>query len=165
MDRTGLVGQHMGSTGVRTGEALDLARGGVLLIDEAYSLVNEERDTFGREALDAIVKGMEDYRDDLVVIMTGYPAQMNKLLTRNPGLQSRFAAEITFPDYDDDELLQILTDMAEDADYDLPEGGEPLLRSAFAKARAERAFGNARYVRNLLDEMISELRRTQSAWC
>merc|ERR1719359_612142 len=110
-DRASLVAGYAGQTAIKTKQLVDTALGGILFVDEAYALVSDDRDTFGKEALDTLMKATEDYRDDLVVILAGYPGDMVKLLSRNPGLKSRFATTIDFPDYSADELMTIAEGM------------------------------------------------------
>merc|ERR1719238_2599605 len=110
-DRASLVAGYAGQTAIKTKQLVETALGGILFVDEAYALVSDDRDTFGKEALDTLMKCTEDHRDDLVVILAGYPGDMNTLLSRNPGLKSRFATTILFPDYEADELMQIAQTM------------------------------------------------------
>ncbi|MFF3151285.1 right-handed parallel beta-helix repeat-containing protein, partial [Streptomyces sp. NPDC057927] len=123
VSRVDLVGEHIGSTAIRTQEAFDRARGGVLFIDEAYALSPEDsgRD-FGREAIDTLVKLMEDHRDAVVVIVAGYTAEMERFLSVNPGVASRFSRTITFSDYVPEELLRIVEQQAEEHEYSLAPG-------------------------------------------
>src|SRR5207342_1352881 len=119
VDRSELVAGYLGQTAVKTAEVVSSAIGGVLFIDEAYSLTGDQ---YGEEAVDTLVKEMEDHRDDLVVIVAGYPAPMEVFVAANPGLASRFRTTITFDDYTDDELVQILTRLTAAADYTLGAG-------------------------------------------
>ncbi len=123
VSRVDLVGEHIGSTAIRTQEAFDRARGGVLFIDEAYALSPEDsgRD-FGREAIDTLVKLMEDHREAVVVIVAGYTAEMERFLSVNPGVASRFSRTITFGDYGPEELLRIVEQQAEEHEYRLGAG-------------------------------------------
>ena len=107
VDRAQLVAGYAGQTAIKTKQVVDSALGGILFVDEAYALVSDERDSFGKEALDTLMKLTEDYRDDLVVILAGYPGDMDTLLSRNPGLKSRFATTILFDDYTAEELMQV----------------------------------------------------------
>ena len=151
VDRSELVAGFLGQTAIKTAEVVASAVGGVLFIDEAYSLAGDQ---YGTEAIDTLVKEMEDKREDLVVIVAGYPVPMAVFIGQNPGLESRFRTIIDFPDYTDDELVQIFQVMATDAEYDA--GDEVLERLAMLLAGVERGprFGNARYVRNLLEAAI-----------
>ncbi|MCW2873690.1 right-handed parallel beta-helix repeat-containing protein [Actinacidiphila oryziradicis] len=153
--RVDLVGEHIGSTAIRTQEAFDRARGGVLFIDEAYSLAPEDgsRD-FGREAIDTLVKLMEDHRDAVVVIVAGYTAEMERFLSVNPGVASRFSRTITFGDYTPEELLHIVRSQAEEHEYQLAdETGEALLKYFTAIPKGP-AFGNGRTARLTFEAMV-----------
>ena len=119
MDRSELVAGYLGQTALKTAEVVASAVGGVLFIDEAYSLAGDQ---YGQEAVDTLVKEMEDRRDDLVVIVAGYPGPMVGFVAQNPGLSSRFRTTLEFVDYSDAELRQILASMAGGADYDLEPG-------------------------------------------
>ena len=150
-DRSELVAGYLGQTAQKTADLVKSAEGGVLFIDEAYSLSGDQ---YGKEAIDTLVKEMEDKRDDLVVIVAGYPLPMAIFISENPGLESRFRTMIEFPNYTDDELVAIFAQMAEGADYD---AGEPVvarLRELLAEAPRGPSFGNARYVRNMLEAAI-----------
>ncbi|MFF5703164.1 right-handed parallel beta-helix repeat-containing protein [Streptomyces sp. NPDC012794] len=155
VSRVDLVGEHIGSTAIRTQEAFDRARGGVLFIDEAYALAPEDsgRD-FGREAIDTLVKLMEDHRDAVVVIVAGYTEEMERFLTVNPGVASRFSRTITFGDYGPPELLRIVEQQAEEHEYRLGEGtGEALLKY-FTELPKGPAFGNGRTARQTFEAMV-----------
>ena len=151
VDRSELVAGYLGQTAMKTAEVVASAAGGVLFIDEAYSLAGDQ---YGQEAVDTLVKEMEDRRDDLVVIVAGYPAPMEVFVAQNPGLESRFRTTIDFADYTDDELAAIFAVMVEKAQYDA--GPDVLDRVAGLLALVERGptFGNARWVRNLLEAAI-----------
>ena len=129
---------------------------GVLFIDEAYALSRgDERQDFGPEAIETLLKRMEDYRHRLVVIVAGYPRLMHQFLNSNPGLRSRFSREITFPDYSTDELLAIANTIARDNEYVFGDGaGDELRRILAGAARGER-FGNARLVRTLFEQALN----------
>ncbi|WP_031513569.1 right-handed parallel beta-helix repeat-containing protein [Streptomyces sp. NRRL F-5123] len=153
--RVDLVGEHIGSTAIRTQEAFERARGGVLFIDEAYALAPEDggRD-FGREAIDTLVKLMEDHRDAVVVIVAGYTAEMERFLASNPGVASRFSRTITFGDYSAEELLRIVESQAAEQEYRLGEdAGEALLKYFSALPKGP-AFGNGRAARQAFEAMV-----------
>ncbi len=158
VDRAGLVGQYVGHTAARTGRAVRRALGGVLFIDEAYALtpVGPRNGDFGTEAIETLVKRMEDHRDNLVVIAAGYPQLMGHFLESNPGLRSRFAREITFPDYAATELVQIAHKMAGDASYTFADDADPVLEATFETARRSPSFGNARFARRLFEQAIEQ---------
>lgn len=151
VDRSELVAGYLGQTAAKTAEVVGSAKGGVLFIDEAYSLSGDQ---YGKEAIDTLVKEMEDNRDDLVVIVAGYPLPMAVFISENPGLESRFRTTIDFADYTDDELAEIFSSMVAGADYD---AGEPVLdrlREILGAAQRGPSFGNARFVRNLMEAAI-----------
>ncbi|MGW2433742.1 right-handed parallel beta-helix repeat-containing protein [Streptomyces sp. NPDC001640] len=155
VSRVDLVGEHIGSTAIRTQEAFERARGGVLFIDEAYALSPEDsgRD-FGREAIDTLVKLMEDHRDAVVVIVAGYTAEMERFLSVNPGVASRFSRTIRFGDYGPDELLRIVEQQSEEHEYRLGPGtGEALLKYFTAIPKGP-AFGNGRTARQTFEAMV-----------
>ncbi|MEU8679362.1 right-handed parallel beta-helix repeat-containing protein [Streptomyces sp. NPDC048560] len=155
VSRVDLVGEHIGSTAIRTQEAFDRARGGVLFVDEAYALSPEDsgRD-FGREAIDTLVKLMEDHRDAVVVIVAGYTHEMERFLTVNPGVASRFSRTITFSDYIPEELLRIVGQQADEHEYSLADGtGEALLKY-FTELPKGPAFGNGRTARQTFESMV-----------
>lgn len=155
VSRVDLVGEHIGSTAIRTQEAFDRARGGVLFIDEAYALAPEDsgRD-FGREAIDTLVKLMEDHRDAVVVIVAGYTEEMDRFLTVNPGVASRFSRTITFGDYGPQELLRIVEQQAEEHEYRLGEGTGEALLAYFTELPKGPAFGNGRTARQTFESMV-----------
>ncbi|MFI2240873.1 right-handed parallel beta-helix repeat-containing protein [Streptomyces chrestomyceticus] len=155
VSRVDLVGEHIGSTAIRTQEAFDRARGGVLFIDEAYALSPEDsgRD-FGREAIDTLVKLMEDHREAVVVIVAGYTAEMERFLAVNPGVASRFSRTITFGDYAPEDLLRIVEQQGEEHEYRLAEGaGEALLKYFTALPKGP-SFGNGRTARQTFESMV-----------
>ena len=155
VSRVDLVGEHIGSTAIRTQEAFERARGGVLFIDEAYTLSPEDagRD-FGKEAIDTLVKLMEDHRDEVVVIVAGYTAEMQRFLSVNPGVASRFSRTITFGDYSPEELLRIVEQQAEEQEYRLAPGtGEALLKY-FTELPKGDTFGNGRTARQTFEAMV-----------
>ncbi|MFD0077276.1 right-handed parallel beta-helix repeat-containing protein [Streptomyces sp. NPDC127166] len=155
VSRVDLVGEHIGSTAIRTQEAFDRARGGVLFVDEAYALSPEDsgRD-FGREAIDTLVKLMEDHRDAVVVIVAGYTAEMERFLTVNPGVASRFSRTITFGDYEPEELLRIVGQQADEHEYRLAPGTDEALLTYFEKLPKGPAFGNGRTARGTFESMV-----------
>ncbi len=139
VDRAGLVGQYVGLTAVKTERVLRRALDGVLFIDEAYALARDaERLDFGDEAIETLLKRMEDHRHRLVVIVAGYPRLMQRFLESNPGLRSRFSREIEFPDYSTDELVAIFGRFAGEAEYALGEGAEDTLRVDLRERGARR---------------------------
>jgi SpoVK/Ycf46/Vps4 family AAA+-type ATPase len=156
-DRSGLVGGYVGQTAVKTQEVIKSALGGILFIDEAYSLAQESENDYGKEAIDTLLKAMEDHRDDLIVIVAGYPALMEKFLYSNPGLESRFNKFIYFEDYNDIELYEIFMLMCQDSNLSLDEGAEDYLKQYFKKVYENRSknFANGRAVRNLFEEVIT----------
>lgn len=155
VSRVDLVGEHIGSTAIRTQEAFDRARGGVLFIDEAYALSPEDsgRD-FGKEAIDTLVKLMEDHRDAVVVIVAGYTAEMERFLGVNPGVASRFSRTITFGDYSPDELLRIVEQQADEHEYRLGDGAPEALVKYFTVLPKGPAFGNGRTARQTFESMV-----------
>ncbi|MEU1709571.1 right-handed parallel beta-helix repeat-containing protein [Streptomyces sp. NPDC005706] len=155
VSRVDLVGEHIGSTAIRTQEAFQRARGGVLFIDEAYALSPEDagRD-FGKEAIDTLVKLMEDHRDAVVVIVAGYTAEMERFLSVNPGVASRFSRTITFGDYGADELLRIVEQQADEHEYRLTPGASESLLKYFTAIPKGAAFGNGRTARQTFEAMV-----------
>ena len=156
VSRGDLVGRYTGHTAPLTSSVIESALGGVLFIDEAYSLYRGEQDSFGLEAIDTLVKGMEDHRDELVVILAGYTKEMETFLTANSGLASRFPNKIEFPDYTADELLQITHVLAKSKGYTLAESCNEPLRSYYARRQTAdaRTAGNGRLARNTLEKAI-----------
>ncbi|MEO8519439.1 MAG: AAA family ATPase [Dermatophilaceae bacterium] len=151
VDRSELVAGYLGQTAVKTAEVVTTAVGGVLFIDEAYSLTGDQ---YGTEAVDTLVKEMEDRRDDLVVIVAGYPAPMLAFVAANPGLASRFRTTIEFDDYTDDEMVEILTLLAGDSDYELTTEAVARFRELLAVTPRGSTFGNGRFSRNALEAAI-----------
>ena len=156
-DRSGLVGGYVGQTAIKTQEVIQSAMGGILFIDEAYSLAQSSENDYGKEAIDTLLKAMEDHRDDLIVIVAGYPALMEKFLYSNPGLESRFNKFIYFDDYNDVELYEIFLLMCEDSNLTIDEQGEKYLKEYFKKLYETRTknFANGRAVRNLFEEVLT----------
>jgi hypothetical protein len=156
VDRSELVAGYLGQTAMKTADVVKSAVGGVLFIDEAYSLAGDQ---YGTEAVDTLVKEMEDRRDDLVIIVAGYPEPMAYFIAQNPGLASRFRTTIEFADYTDDELVGILEVLATAADYDLSDDVVRRFREMLSGVRRGPTFGNGRYARNVLEAAIG-----QHAW-
>jgi stage V sporulation protein K len=156
VDRAGLVGQYVGLTAVKTERVVRRALDGVLFVDEAYALAREgERLDFGDEAIETLLKRMEDHRHRLVVIVAGYPRLMRVFLESNPGLRSRFSREIVFPDYSTDELVAIFRRFTSEGEYRLGEGAEETLRAIFSNAERDERFGNARFARTLFEQALN----------
>ena len=168
VDRSELVAGYLGQTATKTAEVVASAAGGVLFIDEAYSLTGTGPlgDQYGQEAVDTLVKEMEDRRDDLVVIVAGYPLPMRGFIRVNPGLASRFRTTIEFEDYSDDELVAILQQLAAGADYEVTPEATARFREMLARTPRDDSFGNARFARNALESAIGKhawrLRETTS---
>jgi stage V sporulation protein K len=159
VDRAGLVGQYVGHTAAKTNRAVKDALDGVLFIDEAYALsprLNVGND-FGSEAIETLLKRMEDHRDRLVVIAAGYPALMNAFLNSNPGLRSRFSREITFADYGTKELVAITEKIALENQYRLGDGVHRALTTIFDSVARNERFGNARVSRTLFEQAINAM--------
>ena len=157
VDRAGLVEGYVGQTAIKTSEVIDSAMGGVLFIDEAYTLTGQkESEDFGQEAVDTLLKRMEDNRDDLVVIVAGYTKEMNKFINSNPGLKSRFNKFIEFPDYTGDEMYQIFTGMCNSHDYNLDKEADAHVKEYLADLAQNHGenFANAREVRNYFERSI-----------
>ncbi len=153
VDRSELVAGYLGQTAMKTAEVVAKAEGGVLFIDEAYSL---NGDQYGEEAINTLVKEMEDKRNDLVVIVAGYPLPMQIFIAQNPGLASRFRTTIGFDDYTDDELEGIFTGMVSRADYDLGEGCLAAFHDLLAAQVRDETFGNGRFARNVLEAAVGK---------
>ena len=157
VDRSGLVGGYIGQTALKTQEVINEALGGILFVDEAYALTaNRGEGDFGQEAVDTLLKAMEDHRDDLVVIVAGYTDLMEEFLSSNPGLKSRFNNFINFGDYNPDELVAILESMCKKYQYQLSDGAKEAAAAYFTERCANKPenFANARDVRNFIEKAI-----------
>jgi stage V sporulation protein K len=156
VERADLVGEYIGHTAIKTRDLVKKALGGILFIDEAYSLARGGEKDFGKEAIDALVKAMEDHREDFILILAGYSDEMEQFMTLNPGLPSRFPIQIDFGDYSVDELLLIAEQMAKEREYVLLPGATNRLKQQLTEEKHVfwRSFSNARYVRNVLDKAI-----------
>ena len=158
VDRSGLVAGFVGQTALKTGEVIEKALGGVLFIDEAYALANQDApNDFGREAIETLLKGMEDHRDDLIVIAAGYTELMGRFLHANPGLESRFNKYFYFEDYNGAQLLAIFQSMCAKNGYTLDDKATEYAESYFKTLYEERDenFGNARDVRNVFERAVA----------
>ena len=158
VDRSGLVAGFVGQTALKTQEVIEKAKGGVLFIDEAYALANQDApNDFGREAIEVLLKGMEDHRDDLIVIVAGYTELMWNFIHANPGLESRFNKYFYFEDYNGDQLMEIFRSMCERNGYTMDEATAQAAAEAFREMYEERDenFGNARDVRNLFERIVA----------
>ena len=156
VDRSKLVGQYIGQTAIQTSEVIQSARGGTLFIDEAYSLFrrDDEKD-FGAEAVDTLLKDMEDHRGEYCCILAGYEDRMDEMIKyANPGLASRFDHKINIGDYSSEELLDIIVTMAEDKYFFIKKEAKPVILKLFDKERSKPTFANARFARKILDEAI-----------
>ena len=156
VDRSGLVAGYVGQTALKTGKVIEKALGGVLFIDEAYALNGRSDNDFGQEAIDTLLKAMEDHRDDLVVIAAGYDGLMDDFVRSNPGLESRFNRFLHFDDYSPDELLAIFRMQCGKGCYELDEDGEEALKQLLERESREHSvsFGNARGVRNIFEKLL-----------
>ena len=155
-ERADLVGEYIGHTAQKTREQVKKAMGGILFVDEAYSLARGGEKDFGKEAIDTLVKAMEDHKDQLVLILAGYRREMEYFLQTNPGLRSRFPIHIDFPDYSAEELFEIGAQMLKAREYRLTSAAKRRLM-ALLKKRVESEdpnFGNARHVRNVIERAI-----------
>lgn len=155
-ERADLVGEYIGQTAQKTRALIQKALGGVLFIDEAYSLARGGERDFGKEAIDTLVKHMEDNGEDFVLILAGYPFEMERFLTLNPGLKSRFPFILDFPDYDVDQLMEIARQMTSTREYQLSKDAEWKLRNYLYKQgnTKDRNFSNARFIRNVIEHAI-----------
>lgn len=154
-DRSGLVAGFVGQTAPQVARRFDEADGGMLFIDEAYTLTRGGENDFGREAIDAIVKLMEDRRDRIALVVAGYPDEMGDFLDANPGLRSRFPTTIEFPDYSAEELLAIFDSIADAKRYELDDAARAELTRILRDAPRDKGFGNGRFVRNLFEEAVA----------
>ena len=154
VDRSGLVAGYVGQTALKTQKVIEKAMGGVLFIDEAYALNGKSENDFGQEAIDTILKAMEDHRDDLVVIVAGYTELMDRFIHSNPGLESRFNRFLMFEDYTPEQMVAIFKMQCQKGCYVLAEGTEELVRDFIAEESADDSFGNARGVRNLFEHIL-----------
>jgi Cdc6-like AAA superfamily ATPase len=154
-DRSGLVAGYVGQTATKVNKACDDAKGGILFVDEAYALVTDSDQDFGAEAVATLLKRMEDDRDDLIVIVAGYPEPMLKFLDSNPGLRSRFSKTIDFPDYTTDELVAIFESLGDKGHYKCDEGAAAKVRDYLDRQPREKGFGNGRLARNLFEAAVA----------
>ena len=155
VDRSGLVAGYVGQTAIKTSKVIEKAMGGVLFIDEAYALNGAGENDFGQEAIDTILKAMEDNRDDLVVIVAGYDGLMDDFIHSNPGLESRFNRFLHFDDYSMDEMMAIFKMRCDKGCYTLEAGAEELVRAYIERENdGGISFGNARGVRNLFEKIL-----------
>lgn len=157
-DRSGLVGEYVGQTAVKVNKTVNSALNGILFIDEAYSLVGENKDDFGKEAVATLIKRMEDDRDKLVLILAGYTNEMSDFIDTNPGFKSRFNRYISFPDFSASELFQIFESNCNKLDYHLTEEAKIKLIALFENAyeTRDKSFGNGRFVRNVFEKSIEQ---------
>jgi len=154
VERADLVGEYIGHTAHRVRENVKKALGGILFVDEAYSLARGGEKDFGKEAIDTLVKEMEDNRNKFILILAGYKHEMEYFLNTNPGLRSRFPIQIDFPDYTIDELLQIAELMVKNRQYKLTESAKRRLMKILIRDDNSREMGNARLVRNIIERAI-----------
>lgn len=155
VERADLVGEYIGHTALKTREMVKKALGGILFIDEAYSLARGGEKDFGKECIDCLVKAMEDHKNDFILILAGYPDEIDNFLQTNPGLPSRFPIQVDFPDYSVEQLLKICVKMASEREYLLlPETLRKLKEHLYVEKLTELHFSNARYVRNLIEKAI-----------
>ena len=156
VDRSGLVAGYVGQTAIKTSKVVEKALGGVLFIDEAYALNGKGDNDFGQEAIDTLLKAMEDHRDDLVVIVAGYDGLMEKFIQSNPGLESRFNRYLHFDDYTLDEMLEIFKMQCRKSQYTLSPDAEQDVKDFIYDENADGVmFGNARGVRNLFEQILT----------
>ncbi|RBW69929.1 stage V sporulation protein K [Bacillus taeanensis] len=157
-ERADLVGEYIGHTAQKTRDLIKKAKGGILFIDEAYSLARGGEKDFGKESIDALVKGMEDFHQDFILILAGYPKEMNRFLELNPGMPSRFPLIIDFPDYSVQELLEIAKKMVAEREYILSTEAERKLKLYIQQYLEDnihsKSFSNGRFVRNIIEKAI-----------
>lgn len=151
MGRADIVGRYVGETAPLVKSTFQRAKGCVLFIDEAYSLVDDRKGLYGDEAINTIVQEMENHRDDVIVIFAGYKNEMQAFLERNPGLNSRIAFHVPFENYSEAELLDITKSIASKTGYTINENATEKLLSIFKSAKSDDSFGNGRFARNLLE--------------
>ena len=157
VDRSGLVAAYAGQTALKTKKAIDSAIGGVLFIDEAYAICRSDNDDFGYEALDTLTKSLEDYREDMIVIVAGYKKEMSEFLDSNPGLNSRFKTIISFDDYSGQELYKIFLSLLKDNDYHLDEEAKKVTKDFFTSIKG--LAGNGRSIRNIFEDVVLQQSR------
>lgn len=164
--RADLVGQYLGQTAPRVAAAIERAAGGILFIDEAYSLSGRagqgDADQYGREAIDALLTHMESKRGEVLIVAAGYPAEMTQFLASNPGLRSRFAVTLEFPDYSIDELWQILTSFAQKMEIEIDDEAASAFQELASSAKRGKDFANARWVRNVLEDAMARFAARRS---
>ncbi|MGM8213339.1 AAA family ATPase [Virgibacillus sp. W0430] len=153
-ERADLVGEYIGQTAQKTRAVIEKAMGGILFIDEAYSLARGGEKDFGKEAIDTLVKQMEDHHNDFILILAGYPYEMDQFLILNPGLKSRFPFILDFTDYDLLQLMDIAKQMAAEREYEFSKEAERKLKAHIAEVRSTYNFSNARYIRNVIEHAI-----------
>ena len=164
VDRSGLVAGYVGQTAAKTTKVIESALGGVLFIDEAYSLTSKSENDFGAEAIDTLLKGLEDHRDDLIVIVAGYDGLMDDFVHSNPGLESRFNRFLHFDDYNVDEMMSILDLRLKKGQYTLDDAARDAARAYIEAANTSSiSFGNARGVRNIFEKILVEQANRLSA--
>lgn len=148
---------YVGQTALKTQEKIEEAIGGILFVDEAYALAKDNNNDYGQEAIDTILKAMEDHRDDFVVIVAGYTEPMQKFINSNPGLKSRFNKYINFPDYSAEELIQIFEKMCREYQFELTEDARKIMTKKiyYMESNKDKNFANARDVRNMFEEVIT----------
>ena len=156
VDRAGLVAGYVGQTAIKVRAVVEKSLGGMLFIDEAYALQGGDGNDFGHEAIETLLKMMEDRRSQFVVVVAGYPAEMKRFVSSNPGLKSRFSKYLEFEDYSPEELMAIFEGFCRSTDYQISPEAKKIIQSIFLKAFAQRdnTFGNARFARNLFEKIV-----------